>query len=214
MNCCRLAHQCRRRIVTTATSILRPVSPSWCSRIWPALATATASRDVQLMRSARVLLTLAMLHATWWQALDLAQASWLRLRFLVAPEAMADAFSDAWPSFLQKLSIPVTSQISEMGHWIKQNLHNAATTLFDSAPRTLIHNDVQADNLFFGEVDEEVIFIDWQMATYARCVIDVADWIRGQLEPEVRRTIESQLLRLYHARSSRTESMTTPSSSA
>jgi thiamine kinase-like enzyme len=57
---------------------------------------------------------------------------------------------------------------------------------------------VQADNLFFGEVDEEVIFIDWQMATYARCVIDVADWIRGQLEPEVRRTIESQLLRLYH----------------
>jgi len=151
-----------------------------------------------LMRSARVLLTLAMLHATWWQALDLAQASWLRLRFLVAPEAMADAFSDAWPSFLQKLSIPVTSQISEMGHWIKQNLHNAATTLFDSAPRTLIHNDVQADNLFFGEVDEEVIFIDWQMATYARCVIDVADWIRGQLEPEVRRTIESQLLRLYH----------------
>ena len=147
---------------------------------------------------ARVLLTLAMLHAKWWQALDLADASWLRLRLLLAPEAMADAFSDAWPSFLQKLSIPVTSQISEMRHWIGDNLHNAATTLFDSGPRTLIHNDVQADNLFFGEVDDEVIFIDWQMATYARCVIDVADWIRGQLEPEVRRTAESQLLRHYH----------------
>jgi len=43
-----------------------------------------------------------------------------------------------------------------------------------------------------------VILIDWQMVTYARCVIDVAGWIRGQLEPEVRRISELQLLRLYH----------------
>ena len=43
-----------------------------------------------------------------------------------------------------------------------------------------------------------MILIDWQMATYARCVIDVAGWIRGQLEPEIRRTTETQLLQLYH----------------
>lgn len=55
---------------------------------------------------ARVLSTLAKLHATWWQAVDLAHAEWLRLRFLLAPEAMVGAFSDPWPSFLQKLSIP------------------------------------------------------------------------------------------------------------
>jgi len=138
------------------------------------------------------------MHATWWQAVDLANASWLRLRFLLAPEAMVGAFDQGWPSFLEKLSIPVTSQISEMGNWIGQNLQTAATTLFDSGPRTLIHNDVQADNLFFGEADEEVILIDWQMATYGRCVIDIAGWIRGQLDPEIRRTTESQLLRLYH----------------
>ena len=147
---------------------------------------------------ARVLPTLATLHATWWQAADLADASWLRLRSLLAPEAIVGAFSDAWPSFVQKLSIPVTSQIIGMGDWIEQNLQAAATTLFDSGPRTLIHNDVQADNLFFGESDGDVILIDWQMATYARCVIDVTGWVRGQLEPEVRRTAEPHLLRLYH----------------
>ena len=145
-----------------------------------------------------MLFTVAMLHAKWWQAPDLANASWLRLRSLTAPEAMADAFSHGWPTFLQKLSIPVSSQMSETGDWIRQNLHEATTILFDSGPRTLIHNDVQADNLFFGEADENVIFVDWQMATYARCVIDVANWVRGQLEPEVRRTAESQLLQLYH----------------
>jgi aminoglycoside phosphotransferase (APT) family kinase protein len=147
---------------------------------------------------AQVLSTLARLHATWWQAPELARASWLRLRFLLAPEAMAGAFSDAWPAFLGKLSIPVTSQIREMRDWIGQQLPEAATTLFDSGLRTLIHNDVQADNLFFGEAGDDVIFIDWQMATYARSVIDVAGCVRGQLEPEVRRAAESQLLRLYH----------------
>jgi hypothetical protein len=147
---------------------------------------------------ARVLLTLARVHATWWQAVDLANASWLRLRSLLAPQAMVGAFSDGWPSFLQKLSIPLTSQISEMGDWIGQTLPAATTTLFDSGPRTLILNDVQADNLFFGDADGEVIIIDWQMATYARCIIDVAGWVRGQLEPEVRRTAEPQLIRLYH----------------
>lgn len=146
----------------------------------------------------RVLVTLARLHAAWWQAGDLANASWLRLRSLLAPEAMIGAFSVAWPSFLGKLSIPVTPRISEMGDWIEQNLHAAATTLFDLGPRTLIHNDVQADNLFFGEADRDVIFIDWQMATFARCVIDVAGCIRGQLEPAVRRTAEPRILRLYH----------------
>src|ERR671916_1992160 len=146
----------------------------------------------------RVLLTLARLHARWWQAADLANASWLRLRFLLAPDAMVGAFGDAWPSFLRKLSIPLTSQISEMGDWIGQNLPAAAVTLFDSGPRSLIHNDVQADNVFFAHIGREVTLIDWQMVTYARCVIDVAGWIRGQLDPEVRRTVEPELLRLYH----------------
>ncbi len=147
---------------------------------------------------ADVLVTLAMLHASWWQAVDLAHTSWLRLRFLLAPDAMVGAFSDAWPSFIQKLSIPVTSQIGEMRDWIGNNLPAAVTTLFQSGPRTLIHNDVQADNLFFGDADRDVVLIDWQMATYARCVIDVAGWVRGQLQPEDRRPVEPQLLRHYH----------------
>jgi len=44
---------------------------------------------------ARVLFTLAVLHAAWWRAPDLAHASWLRLRFLLAPEAAVGAFRDA-----------------------------------------------------------------------------------------------------------------------
>jgi hypothetical protein len=144
-----------------------------------------------------VLAALARLHAAWWRADDLAGADWLRLRSLTAPEAMAAAFGDCWPMFLAKLSIPVTPEIIDLGDWVGQNV-GAATTLFDAGPRTLIHNDVQPDNLFFADVDGGVIWIDWQMATCARCVIDVANWIRGSLEPDVRRPVEPELLRRYH----------------
>jgi aminoglycoside phosphotransferase (APT) family kinase protein len=147
---------------------------------------------------ARVLSTLARLHAAWWQAPELADASWLRLRHLVAPGAMVDAFDRGWPSFVEKLSIPVSPQIREMGSWIRESLPTATATLFDSGPRTLIHNDVQADNLFFSEVSSTVVLIDWQMATFARCVIDVAMCIRGSLDPTHRRAIEPRLLRDYH----------------
>ena len=147
---------------------------------------------------ARVLATLARMHAAWWQAADLADLSWLGLRYLLAPAAMAGAFEQGWPLFLQKLSIPLTPPITDLEDWIGRNLRTAGTTLFETGPRTLIHNDVQADNLFFGEGDEDVILLDWQMVTHGRCVIDVAGWIRGQLELDVRRTAEPQLLRLYH----------------
>ena len=60
----------------------------------------------------QVLATLARLHATWWQSVDLVDASWLRLRFLLAPEAMVGAFAQGWPAFVEKLSIPVTGQIT------------------------------------------------------------------------------------------------------
>jgi aminoglycoside phosphotransferase (APT) family kinase protein len=115
-----------------------------------------------------------------------------------AQRCSLSSWSLSWSSFLRKLSIPLTSRIRETGDWIEQTLGTAGTTLFDAGPRTLTHNDVQADNLFFGAAEGGVIFIDWQMVTYARCVIDVGGWIRGSLQPEVRRTVESQLIRLYH----------------
>lgn len=145
----------------------------------------------------RVVLDLARLHAAWWQHRELSDMSWLQLRSFVAPEAMADAFHQGWPSFLEKFSVPVTDEIRELGVRIA-NLLPRAVSLFRSGPWTLIHNDVQADNLFFDDTQGRPIFIDWQMVTAGRGLVDVADWIRGQLEPETRRRIEPGLVRSYH----------------
>lgn len=143
---------------------------------------------------------LARMHARWWRddALD-HDEPWTRLPSMLAPSAVAYVFEEAWPSFLNKLSIPVDHAITDARAWITATLPTAATVLFESGPRTLIHNDVQPDNLFYGSGSGRyVIFVDWQMITYARCVVDVANAIRGMLPPEIRREAESGLLSLYH----------------
>jgi hypothetical protein len=148
----------------------------------------------------QVLSALAGLHAAWWQHPTVTELPWLRLSSMLAPSATADVFAQAWPRFLKKLSIPVSDEILATESWITRLLPRAAATLLEAGPRTLIHNDVQADNLFFTEqADRAVVFCDWQMVTCARGVVDVAGVIRGHLDPELRRTVEPDLVRSYHA---------------
>jgi hypothetical protein len=40
--------------------------------------------------------------------------------------------------------------------------------------------------------------VDWQLTTYARAVVDVASLIRGQLDRELRRQYERDLVQSYH----------------
>jgi hypothetical protein len=95
-----------------------------------------------------VLEALASVHARWWRSRSLEAKPWLHLKSMAAPDAWAAVFIKAWPSFLAKLSLPRTSAILGMGHWIEQQLDLAASVLFVREPRTLIHNDIQGDNLF------------------------------------------------------------------
>ena len=117
---------------------------------------------------------------------------------MAAPDAMAVVFAVAWPFFLTKLSSPRTADILDMGDWIERGLEVAAKSLFVNEPRTLIHNDIQGDNLFFDGEGQLFALVDWQLTTYARGVIDVASLIRGQLDRELRRQYEPDLLQIYH----------------
>jgi thiamine kinase-like enzyme len=144
-----------------------------------------------------VLEALAALHAKWWQSPELAAKSWLQLRAMVAPEALAPVFAESWPSFLSKLSDPSNPDIVGMGRWIDRELDRAAHVLFGEEPRTLVHDDVQGDNLFFDDAEGPVALVDWQLRTYARAVLDVATLIRGQLDPPIRRRHERHLVQDY-----------------
>ena len=69
-----------------------------------------------------------------------------------------------------------------------------------SEPLTLTHGDFRLDNMFFGESgSEDLKMVDWQTNGVAIGMTDVAYFLAGSLESDVRRTIEREALAEYHA---------------
>ena len=147
-----------------------------------------------------VLAELAKLHAAWWEDARLEATPWLPLRGMMSAEQVSPTFTQAWPSFLRKLSVPVTAEIVEAGELGARYLLPVFVSMHSDPPRTLIHNDVQGDNLLItADRAQPPVFIDWQLATGAHGVVDVADLVGGHLDTNTRRTHEHRLLATYHA---------------
>ena len=105
-----------------------------------------------------------------------------------------------WESFLGKLSIPVTEEVLSVGELCARYLSAVSISMYTQSPRTLIHHDVQGDNLLVaGDGEPSLAFVDWQLATAARPVVDVADFLVRHLDTSERRRHEDRLLGLYHS---------------
>jgi len=144
---------------------------------------------------------LAAFHAAWWQHPHLEDQHWLELRSLVSVEQAPEIFEQAWEPFLAMCGAPVASDVLHMGAWLKHYLSPVYAYLYQEPPRTLVHNDFHADNLFFANAgpSRTPIVVDWQLVTRGRAVLDVAWFVAGHLEPRDRRSHEAHLLRSYHS---------------
>ena len=144
---------------------------------------------------------LAALHAAWWQHPHLEDQHSLELRSLISVEQAPEIFEQAWEPCLAVCGAPVASDVLRMGAWLKQYLRRVYACFYREPPRTLVHNDFHADNLFFANAgpSRTPIVIDWQLVTRGRAVLDVAWFVAGHLEPRDRRSHEAHLLRSYHS---------------
>jgi len=70
--------------------------------------------------------------------------------------------------------------------------------LFAAMPDTLVHFDYRADNLFFDRGDGSVAVIDWQSISKGGGAADVGYLLGQNLDNEVRREHEDDLLHTYH----------------
>jgi hypothetical protein len=153
-------------------------------------------QDVQL-----AVTEIAKVHVAWWQSPLLEQHTWLSMTGFMAVSQVQAVFDQTWQNFLGKLSVPVTSEISAVGELLAEHLHAVTAHLLESTPRTLLHHDFDADNLFFGQDagSPRLSVIDWQLTTGGRAAVDVAWLIGGQCERQLRRESEDQLLHTYHS---------------
>ena len=144
---------------------------------------------------------IAKVHAAWWRSPILDEKTWLGMTGMMSTSQVQPIFDQTWPSFLEKLFVPASRQINEVGELLHGHLEAVNAHLLETPPRTLIHHDYDGDNLFFnGSADTlGLSVIDWQMTTGGRPAVDIAWLIGGQCEPQLRRDNEEQLLRLYHS---------------
>jgi Uncharacterized oxidoreductase dhs-27 len=101
---------------------------------------------------------------------------------------------------LGKLSISVTDEVLSAGELCARYLSAVSISMYTQSPRTLIHHDVQGDNLLVaGDGEPSLALADWQLTTAARPVLDLADFLVAHLDTSERRRHEDRLLEIYHS---------------
>ena len=139
---------------------------------------------------------LAGLHAPCWEAPDLALNPWLNR---ASPES--DAFtlavvSGVFPGFLERYGDRIDpdhvhlleSFIPRLGAWMARA----------RGPRTLVHADFRLDNLLFTPNDAAPVVVDYQTIYWGSGAYDLAYFVGGCLEPEIRRPASESLMAGYH----------------
>jgi aminoglycoside phosphotransferase (APT) family kinase protein len=140
---------------------------------------------------------LAAMHSEWWQSPRLSSCDFL---FTVnAPNAgfLAEGHSRSWASFLERYGHVLPPGYEAFRPPLSSSLQEAATGL-GAAPRTLVHLDFRADNLFFGGDPPRTVAIDWQLATRGPGVADLATLFCHSIATDLRRELEEDLMHLWH----------------
>lgn len=73
--------------------------------------------------------------------------------------------------------------------------------VISSRPQTIIHGDLRADNMLFGDpgTDEDVLILDWQLVARSLATIDVARMVGGSEPIAERKGNSLDVLRVWHS---------------
>ena len=122
------------------------------------------------------------------------------MKGMLTPDEALLVFTQNWESFLGKLSVPVTEELLAAGDICRLYLRVVSVAMYSGPPRTLIHNDVQGNNLLVDRDGEPLLaIVDWQLTTPARPGPDLAGFLVGHLETTERRRHENRLLEMYYS---------------
>jgi aminoglycoside/choline kinase family phosphotransferase len=143
---------------------------------------------------------IARFHATWWESPQLEEISWLLATTTKFDyDGLEARHNQWWPEFYRQAKHRLPDSIKEIGARLGRRRADIIRHLA-SPPQTLIHSDYQLDNLIFGTSKGDIPFavVDWQFVRRGRGIWDVAYFLSQNLEPDDRRTVETDLLRAYH----------------
>jgi tRNA A-37 threonylcarbamoyl transferase component Bud32 len=154
-----------------------------------------ALRGCTVDEAALVVDAIAPFHARWWgerpPARELAKAT------TDDPRVRQERYARHLPDFLATYGSAFPSPITEIAQALETRLAAVAETL-SRRSRTLIHGDLQPDNLIFRR--GAAVVLDWQTVAIGPPGRDVVPFLVGALSVADRQEAESALLDRYMSR--------------
>jgi len=134
---------------------------------------------------------LGKVHAAHWNSPLLDSLSWLPVT-----NNMEVDYDENWGSFVDLCSHFIDSDALKIGEKLKGKIGWLSSEI-ESRPQTLIHDDMKADNLLFGD-QNTVVILDWQFPIRSLGAIDAARLIGGSMLADERRGHEFEALRHWY----------------
>jgi hypothetical protein len=143
--------------------------------------------DVVLQRAAE-------LHGRNWLNQDLVTHQWLPEGYGEAIQVYGVLMNDSWPAWKDAVSDVLEPADLELARRFVEQYDRIAMASAEQ-PWTLAHRDFRVDNMAF-EGDDPVVF-DWGAAARGFGTYDVAYFLAGSLQTDVRRTAHDRLITSY-----------------
>lgn len=140
------------------------------------------------------------LHAPLWGDPALTDIGWLPPPSGESARGIAEFYSALWPGFVERFGDRMSTELHELGARFGDSLAGWAGRR-GAGPLTLVHGDFRLDNILFGAGaggDRPVSVVDWQTVAIGVGPEDLAYFLGAGLVPELRRTVEEDLVRRYH----------------
>ncbi|MBA59475.1 MAG: hypothetical protein CMQ40_09935 [Gammaproteobacteria bacterium] len=145
--------------------------------------------------------SLADLHATFWNSVDHDSFDWIPDSFRsIMSRGLYEGVAAGYDNFVDLFSKILSPELAGS----KEKFLNGLTGMqewINQTPRTVIHGDFRLDNLLFRSMDDssEVACCDWQACLRGKGVHDLAYFLAGSLETEIRRDSEHELIERWVA---------------
>jgi aminoglycoside phosphotransferase (APT) family kinase protein len=154
---------------------------------------------ISLAQARRAVQWVAAMHAQWWETHQLADLVWLPRLGGWTEDELVRAYRAQWPAFARTFASDLPPGSLEAGARLCDEMETLLHAL-STSPRTLLHGDFRADNLFFSDHSRGsgVAVIDWQLSCSGRAVSDVAYLLCQSMSASARRRHEIEILRAWH----------------
>jgi len=146
--------------------------------------------------AAAALRQMAGLHGPCWEAPDLAVSPWVNRATPDSDAFTASIVTGVFPGFLERYGDRLEPDhvalleafLPRLGGWMAR----------PRGPQTVVHADFRLDNMLFTPGDPAPVVVDYQTVNWGCGAYDLAYFVGGSLEPEVRRAAVDDLLAGYH----------------